>query len=92
MELQEIKASLLSLERTVEKLSEKAGVVFSRDDAIEVDSLLSWFCSNPPPGESSCTSLPPAYGSPPAFGSPPPSYSFGVTSPGFTRWSPHSSG
>jgi len=77
MELQEMKASLLSLERTVEKLSEKAGAVFSKDDAIDVDNLLSSFCSNPPPSESSCTSLPPA------FGSPPPSYSFGVTSPGF---------
>ena len=83
MELQEMKASLLSLERTVEKLSEKAGAVFSKDDAIDVDSLLSSFCSNPPPSESSCTSLPPAFDSPPAFGSPPPSYSFSVTSPGF---------
>ena len=77
LELQEIKASLLSLERTVKKLTEKSDAGLP-DDVIDVDSLLSSFNSNQPPIESSGTlSLPPA------FGSPPPLYSGGLTSPGY---------
>ena len=78
LELQEVKASLLSLERTVKTLSDKSDVRLPNDDVIDVDSLLSSFSSNPPPTESSGTlSLPRA------FGSPPPSHSGGLTSPGF---------
>jgi len=63
LELQEMKASLLSLETTVKKLSD---VGLPNDDVIYVDSLLSSFSSNPPPSESSGTlSLPPESGSPP---------------------------
>ena len=63
LELQEMKASLLSLERTVKKLSEKSEEGLPNDDVIDVDSLSS-FSSNPPPTESSGSlSLPPAFGS-----------------------------
>ena len=79
-----MKASLLSLETTVKKLSD---VGLPNDDVIYVDSLLSSFSSNPPPTESSGTlSLPRA------FGSPPPSYSGGLTSPGFYPMIPSLSG
>jgi len=49
LELQEMKASLLSLERTVKKLSEKSEVGLPNDDVI---TLLSSFSSNPPPTKS----------------------------------------
>ena len=73
LQLQEIKSSLQSLERSVRILSEKSDKRLTHADVIDVDSLLSSFGSNPPPSESSCTSvsLPPAFGSPPLFGSPP---------------------
>ena len=74
LELQEVKTSLFLLERTVKKLSENADERLLKDDAVDVDSLLS---SNPLPSESSCTSLPPAFDSPPL------SYSFDATSPGY---------
>ena len=86
LELQEMKASLLSLERTVKKLSEKSEEGLPNDDVIDVDSLSS-FSSNPPPTESSGSlSLPPA------FGSPPPSYSGNLTSPGYYPRIPSFSG
>ena len=61
LELQEEKAPLFLLERTVMKLSENADVGLLKDDASDVDNPLS----NPPPSESSCTSLPRAFDSPP---------------------------
>ena len=74
LQLQEIKSSLQSLERSVKILIEKSDKRSTHADVIDVDSHLSSFSSNPPPSESSCTSasLPPAFGSPPLFGSPPP--------------------
>ena len=74
-----MKASLLSLESTVKKLSEKADARLLKGDEVDVDSLLSSFSSNLPPSSlsSSFASLPPA------FGSPPPSYNLGATSPGY---------
>jgi len=80
LELQEVKASLLSLERTVKTLSDKSDVGLPNDDVIDVDSLLSSFSSNPLPTESSGTL------------SPPPSYSGGLTSPGFYPMIPSLSG
>ena len=73
LQLQEIKLSLQSLERTIKVLSEKSDKRSTDADVIDVDSLLSSLSSNPPPSESSCTSafLPPAFDSPPVFGSPP---------------------
>ena len=69
LQLQEIKSSLQSLERTVMNLSEKSKKR-SASDVIDVDSLLSSFCSNPPSKSSSTSAfLPLAFGSPPAFGS-----------------------
>ena len=64
LQLQEIKSSLQSLERSVKILSEKSDKRLTHADVIDVDSLLSSFGSNPPPSESSCTSasLPPAFG------------------------------
>ena len=107
LELQDVKTSLLSLEKTVKKLSENAHAGLLKGDEVDVDSLVSSFVSNPPPSSSSFASLPPAFGYPPpafgsplpafgspvpAFGSPPPSYSFGVTSPGYHPMIPSLSG
>ena len=60
LELQKLKASLFSLERTVMKLGENADAGLLKDDSSDVDSL----SSNPPLSES-CTSLPRAFDSPP---------------------------
>ena len=86
LQLQEIKLSLQSLERTIKILSEKSDKRSTDADVIDMNSLLSSLSSNSPPSESSCTSAfltpvfnsPPAFGSPQAFRSPP---VFGLTSP-----------
>ena len=68
LKLEELKASLQSLESTLKRLSERPDTRLAEvDKGIDIDSLVSSLTSNPPPSESSYTSslLPPVLNSPP---------------------------